>query len=146
MLYLGADHAGFELKEAIKEFLKLQEIPFEDLSAGPMVPGDDYPVVTEKLSRKVLADPANRGVLLCANGVGVCMAANKHPGIRAGIGYNLLAAETMRTDDNANVLCLAGSVLQPDFARAIVRKFLDTEFSNDERHIRRLEMVAKLEV
>ena len=146
MLYIGSDHDGFEMKEMLKEFLKLEEVPFEDLSGPTMVPGDDYPIIVGKLCKKVLAAPENFGILICDNGIGMCMAANKHAGIRAGIGYNLKAAETMRTDDDINVLCLAGGVLQPDFAKAIVRKFLETKFSGEERHVRRLEMVAKLEV
>ncbi len=146
MLYLGADHAGFELKEAIKEFLRLQTIEFEDLGPKTMVPDDDYPAVAHAVTAAVAADPEkSRGILFCANGIGVCIAANKHANIRAGIGYNLKAAETMRTDDNANILCLAGMVLQPDFARAIARKFLDTKFSGDARHVRRLAQIAKFE-
>ncbi|MCX6780592.1 MAG: RpiB/LacA/LacB family sugar-phosphate isomerase, partial [Candidatus Magasanikbacteria bacterium] len=65
--------------------------------------------------------------------------------VRAGIGYNLQAAETMRTDDDANVLCLAGRILQPDFAKAIVKKFLNTKFSGEARHVRRIAEVAALE-
>lgn len=146
MIYIGADHAGFEIKETITEFFRLQNIPFEDLGPKTMVPDDDYPEVAHKVAQHVAKDlEGSLGILFCGNGVGVCIAANKHKGIRAGIGYNLQAAETMRADDNANILCIAGRILQPDFARAIVRKFLDSRFSGDARHIRRIEQVAALE-
>lgn len=145
MIYIGADHAGFELKESVTEYLRYINIPFEDLGPKTMVPDDDYPDVAAAVAAKIAADPESRGILFCGNGVGVCVVANKHKGVRAGIGYNLQAAETMREDDDANVLCLAGRVLQPDFAKAIVKKFLMTKFSKEERHERRLKQVAALE-
>lgn len=145
MIYLGADHAGFELKNAVAEYLRYLNIPFEDLGPKTMVPDDDYPAVTAAVAEKITADPSARGILFCGTGMGVCIAANKHMGIRAGLGYSLSAAESMRAHNDANVLCLAGRVLQPDFAKAIVRKFLDTKFSGDERHTRRLAQVAQLE-
>lgn len=146
MIYIGADHAGFELKEAVVEYLRYINTPFEDLGPKTMVPDDDYPAVANAVAEKIAADPEqSRGILFCGNGVGVCVVANKHKGVRAGIGYNLQAAETMRTDDDANVLCIAGRILQPDFAKAIVKKFLATKFSGDARHVRRLKQVAELE-
>ncbi|MCX6780747.1 MAG: RpiB/LacA/LacB family sugar-phosphate isomerase [Candidatus Magasanikbacteria bacterium] len=146
MIYIGADHAGFELKEAVVEYLRYVNIPFEDLGPKTMIPDDDYPKVAHAVAEKVEADPkTDRGLLFCGNGVGVCVVANKHKGVRAGIGYNLQAAETMRTDDDANVLCLAGRILQPDFAKAIVKKFLNTKFSGEARHVRRIAEVAALE-
>lgn len=140
MLYIGADHAGFELKEAVSEYLRYINTPFEDLGPKTMVPDDDYPEVAHAVAEKVAADPtASRGILFCGTGIGVCIAANKHPGVRAGLGYNLGAAESMRAHNDANVLCIAGRVLQPDFAKAIVKKFLSTKFSGDERHLRRIK-------
>ncbi len=146
MIYIGADHAGFELKETLKDFFRLQTIEFEDVGQKTMEPGDDFPIITHKLVEKVLSGgEKSLGILLCGTGTGVCIAANKHKGIRAGIGYNLAAAETMRSEDDANILCLAGRVLQPDFARAIVRKFLDTKFSGEERRVRRLKQIEECE-
>lgn len=145
MIYIASDHAGFELKEAVKNFLSDESKEFEDLGPKTMVPDDDYPELAVKVARAVAADPENRGLLFCGNGVGVCVAANKIKNIRAGIGYNLVAAETMRTEDDANIMCLAGRVLQPDFAKAIARKFLETKFSGEERHLRRIQQIAALE-
>lgn len=147
MLYLAADHAGFELKETIKEFLRAENIQFEDLGPATMAPDDDYPPLAQMVAKKVAADKKHEthGLLLCGTANGVCMAANKIHGVRAGIGYNLAAAEALRSHNDANILCLAGRVLQPDFAKAIVRKFLETPFSGDERHARRISQIASLE-
>lgn len=146
MLYLASDHAGFELKEALKTALEKDDVKFTDLGPKTFVQEDDFVDFVIPLTEKVLAAPEeNLGILICGNGVGVCIAANKITGIRAGIGYNLFAAETMRKDDDANVLCLAGRVLQPEFAAAIMRKFINTKFSAAERHVRRLAKVAALE-
>lgn len=145
MIYIASDHAGFELKEAVKNFLSDESKEFADLGPKTMVPDDDYPELAVKVARAVAADPKNRGLLFCGNGVGVCVTANKIKNIRAGIGYNLVAAETMRTEDDANIMCLAGRVLQPDFAKAITRKFLETKFSGEERHLRRIQQITALE-
>jgi ribose 5-phosphate isomerase B len=146
MIYLGADHAGFELKEAVAEYLRYINTPFEDLGPKTMVPDDDYPIVAQSVAEKVSADPTSaRGILFCGTGIGVCIVANKFDHVRAGIGYSLSVAESMRAHNDANVLCLAGRVLQPDFAKSIVKKFLATKFSGDPRHIRRLDTLSELE-
>lgn len=137
-IYIGSDHAGFELKEKIKDFLKLNEYMPEDLTPGPIDPTDDYPDAAAKVATKVL-ETNGLGILLCGSGNGICLAANKIKGIRAVLGYNIKAAKLAREHLNANILCLAGSILQPDYAQAITRRFLETPFSDDERHKRRIE-------
>ncbi len=137
-IYLGSDHAGFELKEKIMTFLKLNEYMPEDLTPGPIDPKDDYPDIAAKVTAKVLETDA-LGILICGSGNGICMAANKIKGIRAALGYNIQTAKLAREHLNANILCLAGGVLQPDYAQAITRHFLETPFSDDERHKRRIE-------
>lgn len=139
-IYLGADHAGFELKEKIKDFLKLNEYLPEDLTPGPIDPQDDYPDAAAKVAAKVL-ETDGLGILICGSGNGICLAANKIKGIRAAVGYNTQAAKMAREHLNANILCLAGGVLQPDYAQAITRHFLEMPFSEDERHKRRIEKI-----
>ncbi|MBI5022881.1 MAG: RpiB/LacA/LacB family sugar-phosphate isomerase [Candidatus Magasanikbacteria bacterium] len=141
IIYLGADHAGFELKEKIKDFLKLNEYLPEDLTPGPIDPQDDYPDAAAKVAAKVL-ETGGLGILICGSGNGICMAANKIKGIRAALGYNTRAGKLAREHLNANILCLAGSVLQSDYAQAITRHFLETPFSEDERHKRRIEKLG----
>lgn len=144
-LYIGSDHAGFKLKEEVKKYLEFLGYSFVDVGAKAFNEKDDYPEFSQAVAEKVAADPHTKGILICGNGVGVCMAANKIKGIRAGIGYNTSVAKTMRAEDDANVLCLAGRVLSTEFARAIVRLWLETAFSGEERHLRRLKQVAAIE-
>ena len=150
-VYIGADHAGFDLKQKLIKYFEDQkvsgilEIELEDVGPAKMDPKDDYPDIVEKVVKKVRRGKTNRGVLICGNAVGVSMAANKYKGVRAGIGYNTYSAKSMREDDDTNVLCLAGRVLSQEYARAIMRIWLETAFSEEKRHKRRLEKIAALE-
>lgn len=150
-IYIGADHAGFDLKADLIKHLSEQTVngiaPFEieDVGSATMVADDDFPDIAEKVVKKVRRGKTNFGILICANGIGVCIAANKFKGIRAGIGYNTLAARTMRSDDNTNILCLAGKVLSHEYARAITRIWLETPFSEEGRFKRRLAKIEAIE-
>ncbi|HBF67503.1 MAG TPA: ribose-5-phosphate isomerase, partial [Candidatus Magasanikbacteria bacterium] len=118
----------------------------KDLGPEEFVETDDYPDYAVPLAQKVAEAPdEHKGILICGNGVGVCIAANKMKGIRAGIGYNTYAAESMRQDDDTNILCLAGRVLSDEYAMAITKKWLQTEFSGEDHHVRRLGKVGALE-
>lgn len=144
MIYLGSDHAGFELKEEIKKYLVDLKYEVDDLGAHTLNQKDDYPKFAQAVAEKVVAEGA-RGILFCGSGIGVCVVANKVKGVRAGMGYSVYAAEAGRMDDDTNVLCLAGRVLKPDEAKDIVRTWLTTDFSGAERHVRRLQQVQKIE-
>jgi len=144
-LYIASDHGGYQLKKRLLRFVQNElgrEI--EDLGPNEYVETDDYPDYVIPLAKKIIKTNG-RGIVICKNGIGVCIAANKVLGIRAGIGYNLMAAETMMRDDNTNVLCLAAKALSEDHALAIVKKWLATTFSEEERHVRRLQKVKTLE-
>ncbi|MDO8435168.1 MAG: RpiB/LacA/LacB family sugar-phosphate isomerase [bacterium] len=144
MIYLGSDHAGFDLKEEIKKYLVDLKYEVDDCGAHTMNANDDYPEYAHAVAEKVVSE-GGRGILFCGSGVGVCVVANKVPGVRAAIGYSTYAAETSRTDDDTNVLCLAGRVLKPDEAKDIVRTWLTTDFSGAERYVRRLQQIQELE-
>ena len=146
MLYIASDHRGYKLKNRITRYLENElDTKIEDLGASDYNKTDDYPDYVELLTQKVIEDQNNKGVLICGNGIGVCIGANKVKGIRAGIGYNLGVAESMRNDDNTNVLCLAADHLSEDHAMTIIKKWLTTKFSKDERHVRRLKKVEEIE-
>lgn len=145
LVYLGADHAGFALKESVKDHLENHGIPFEDLGAHVLDPSDDYPEFAAAVAKAVVRNSQAVGVVMCGNAEGIAIAANKFDGIRAGIGYSIAAAQTMRNDDNANVLSLPGRVKISDDPLAILDAFLTTPFSGEERHVRRLEELAQLE-
>ena len=145
MLYLGSDHAGFQLKEDIKKYLTQESIAFEDLGNAKYEEGDDYVDYGHNVAKRVAKEEGSKGLVFCGNAEGICMIANKVKGVRAAIGYNKFAAETSRTDDDANVLCLPGRVLTPEYARTILKLWLETNFSNEPRHQKRLEKMRKLE-
>lgn len=144
-LFIASDHGGYHLKKRIIRFIENElEGTITDIGPAAYDEDDDYPDYVVPLTKNVL-EKKGRGIVICKNGVGVCIASNKVPGIRAGIGYNTMAAETMMTDDNTNVLCLAAKGISEDLALVIVKKWLETEFSNSDRHVRRLEKIQQLE-
>lgn len=140
-VYLGADHAGFDMKESAKDHLDLQGYITEDLGAHTYDKEDDYPEYAAKVAKAVLAHPGSFGVLSCGNAEGICIAANKFVGIRAGIGYSVEAAKTMRTDDDANIICIPGLLDTEDDPLEIIETFLTTPFSGAERHKRRISQI-----
>ena len=146
MLYLGADHGGFPLKEKIKKYLEARQISFVDLGPYQANPADDYPDYARKVAGKVAAHPlGDVGVLLCRSGQGMCVAANKVKGVRAVSAWNERLAFSTRNDDFANVLCLAGDYLTPRQAEKILHTFISTPFSKEARHKRRVAKVKKME-
>ena len=141
---VGADHAGFSLKQDLVEYLEGLKYDVLDLgtdSADPV----DYPDYAEAVGRAVVEGDAERGLLVCGSGVGASVAANKIAGIRAGLCHDAYSAHQGVEHDDMNVLVLGARVIGPALARELVRGFLAANFSGAERHRRRLEKVAKLE-
>lgn len=144
-LYIASDHGGHKLKKRLLRYIENQlKLTIFDLGPEKYDETDDYPDYAIPLAEKVAKEDA-KGILICKNGIGVCMAANKVKGIRAGIGYSTMAAETMMEDDNTNILCLAAKGLSEDHAMAVTKTWLETKFGGEERHIRRLQKIAALE-
>lgn len=141
-VFLGADHAGFLFKNTLKDALHVLGYVIEDLGAHELVADDDYPEYASKVAHAVLAHPGSKGVLLCGSAEGMCMAANKFEGIRAGVGFSQEAARLMRTDDDANIICVPTRIALVDDKVEIVKMFLETPFSNEPRHIRRINEIA----
>ncbi|HEY4497205.1 MAG TPA: RpiB/LacA/LacB family sugar-phosphate isomerase [Candidatus Paceibacterota bacterium] len=145
-IYLGADHRGFSLKEALKRALIRDGYGVEDVGAFVQDPNDDYPDFAYAVAQKVAKTPEeNRGVLICGSGMGMDVVANKVKGIRATVAYSKESAAHARTNDDINIITLAGDVLSFDEAVKITDVFLKTPFSNEERHLRRLEKITKIE-
>ena len=152
MIYLGADHAGFELKEKVKDYLKQKGLEVEDLGAHTLDKNDDYPDYAKAVADKVAADPSAKGILLCSSAEGIWIAANKIKGIRAVAVWTTMSAKLSREHNDANVLCLSGGqTLTPipgtsfEDAKEIIDTWLDTPFSGEERHVRRIEKISALE-
>lgn len=142
-IYLGADHRGFDLKNTLAKYLTKHGYEVEDEGDIRLDPGDDFPEFAGRVAAKILADkdPSSRGILICSNGQGMCMAANRHRGIRAAMGYDVESARSTRNDDNSNVLCLPASTLEKDEANTIVETWLSTPFAAAPRYIRRLKQI-----
>ncbi len=141
---LGADHAGFELKEIVKAHvleLKHEVLDLGTWSTEPV----DYPKFSETVALAVRDGSAERGILMCGSGVGASVAANKIPGIRAGLCHDYYSAHQGVEHDNMNILVMGGRVIGEFVALELVRAFLDARYTAEERHQRRLEMVAAIE-
>jgi ribose 5-phosphate isomerase B len=146
MIYIGADHGGYKLKEFLKQYLNKQKIAFVDLGAKTLKPGDDYPDFAKLVAAKVKLNPKiNSGILICRSGQGVCIVANKFKGVRAALVWNTKEAKMSRTDDMTNVLCLPADYVSKSVAENIVGVWLATNYSKDKRHIRRIQKISKLE-
>ena len=143
MIAIASDHAGYALKGLIIDHLKERGVPVEDLGCGgePV----DYPLYADKLCRAVVDGTYERGILVCGTGIGMSIAANKIPGIRAALCADCYSAEMTRQHNDANVLCLGGRTLGSELAKKIVDTYLAAEFSGAEHHTRRIEMIKKLE-
>jgi len=141
---LGSDHAGFELKSRLLRFLELEGHAVVNVGTdGPA--SVDYPDYTRKVADAVRGGQAERGIMICGSGVGASVAANKIPGIRAGLCHDTFSARQCVEDDDVNVLCLGGRVVGSELACEIVRVFLAARMSNAERHARRRGKVQALE-
>jgi RpiB/LacA/LacB family sugar-phosphate isomerase len=143
-LALGADHAGYELKQALASWLREAGHEVLDLGTGSTDPVD-YPDYAEAVGRAVLEERAERGVLICGSGVGASVAANKLPGIRAGLCHDTYSAHQGVEHDAMNVLVLGARVIGVELARELVRNYLGAQFSGEARHQRRLQKITALE-
>jgi ribose 5-phosphate isomerase B len=144
MIALGSDHAGLELKKAIMAHLDEKNVAYKDY--GTYTPDScDYAVYAEKTARAVASGECEKGLLFCGTGVGISIAANKVRGIRAACCSDAFSAEMTRLHNDANILCLGGRVVSKEKAIELVDLFLNTEFSGEERHSRRIAQITDLE-
>ena len=141
---VGSDHAGFPLKEVVRKFLSETGFEVEDVGTHN-TDSVDYPDFAEKVAEAVLSGRCERGVLICGSGVGASVAANKIPGIRAGLCHDTYSAHQGVEHDHMNVLVLGGRVIGEEMARELVRSYVNAKFSDEERHLRRLKKVTAIE-
>ena len=142
---IGADHAGYELKEIIGHFLGSLGHQVLDLGTANSTTPVDYPDYAEAVGLAVLEQNAERGLVICGSGVGASVAVNKIPGIRAGLCHDTYSAHQGVEHDDMNVLVLGARIIGVELARELVRAFLKAEFTNEPRHQRRLAKVKGLE-
>tara|TARA_Y100000310_G_C20606428_1_gene775713 strand:+ start:577 stop:1020 length:444 start_codon:yes stop_codon:yes gene_type:complete len=142
-LIIGSDHAGYKLKEEIKDFLKGLKHKVKDYGTDS-VESVDYPQFGYKVAKDV-AKEKSVGILVCGSGIGMSIIANKVEGVRAALCHDEYTAEAARKHNDANVLCLGSRVLEGKDAKGIVKKFLETKASAEERHKRRVDEIKDLE-
>ncbi len=142
---VGADHAGFHLKEQLAELLREQGHEVHDVGAHEHDPADDFPDFALALAERVASGGSERGVMVCGSGVGASVAANKTPGIRAAVCHDSYSAHQGVEHDDMNVLCLGARIVGIEVAKELVANFLAAEFSGEERHMRRLRKVIAME-
>jgi len=145
MIYLGTDHGGYQLKEELKVYLSENNIPAEDLGAHSFDPDDDYPDFIIPVAEKVASDPQSLGLIIGRSGNGEAIAANKVKGVRAALCLNEEMARKAREHNNANIVSLGADYISLEEAKKIIEAFIKTTFSNETRHVRRIEKIKKLE-
>jgi ribose 5-phosphate isomerase B len=143
---IAADHGGFALKGQVAELLRRSGYEVVDFGAHRLDGADDYPDFIIPLARAVAAGEVERGVAICGSGVGASIAANKVPGVRAGLIHDVFSAHQGVEDDDMNVFCLGGQVIGPALAGELIETFLTAHFSGARRHQRRLAKVHALEI
>lgn len=141
---IGSDHGGFRLKEEIKDYLTENNIAFRDFGTYS-ADSVDYPDIARNVAGAVVGGECSRGILICGTGIGISIAANKIKGIRAALCHDVFSAQMSREHNDANILAMGERVIGPGLARAIVEKWLATEFSGG-RHSKRVCKIADLEV
>jgi len=142
---IATDHGGFDLKDELLTQLRVAGYEVVDFGAHCLNPNDDYPDFVIPLARAVVAGEVERGVAICGSGVGAAVCANKVSGIRAAIIHDHFSARQGVEDDHMNIICMGGRTVGPAVAWDLVQTFLTAEFSQAERHLRRLGKVASLE-
>ena len=140
MIALGSDHGGYGLKQEVIKHLKERGLEYKDYGCYSEE-SCDYPVYGRAVAEAVASGECECGIIICGTGIGISITANKVPGIRAALCHDCFSAEATRQHNDANVLAMGARVIGPGLALKIVDLFLDTPFSNDERHVRRIGMI-----
>ena len=140
MIAIGSDHGGFALKQALMKHLEARGLAYKDYGTYTEA-SCDYPVYAKAVANAVASGECERGIIICGTGIGVSITANKIPGIRAALCGDCFSAEATRQHNDANILCMGARVTGEGLALKIADIFLDTPFSEDERHKRRISMI-----
>lgn len=142
MIALGCDQGGYELMQEVKKHLEKRGLEYKDFGTYSM-DSVDYPVYGKKVAHAVADGTCEKGILICGTGIGISICANKVKGVRAALCHDVFSAQATREHNDANVLAMGGRVVGPGLALMIVDTFLDTPFSEAERHIRRIAMLEE---
>jgi ribose 5-phosphate isomerase B len=141
---LGSDHGGYQLKENLKKYLKELNVEYKDFGCNSEK-SVDYPDIGFKIAREVKNRKYDKGILICSTGIGMSIVANKIKGIRASLCHDVFSARYAREHNDANILTLGGRVIDSELAKEIVKVWLNTDFSGEERHLKRLNKIKQEE-
>ena len=142
MIGLGCDHGGLELKNVIIDYLKKNGIEYKDYGTYTSE-SVDYPKYAKLVANAVASGECDRGILICGTGIGISIAANKVKGIRCALCHDVFSANATREHNDSNILAMGGRVIGPGPAVEVVKAWLETDFSGDERHLRRIKMIEE---
>ena len=145
MIALGCDHGGYDLMQEVIAYLDGKGIAYKNLGCSDGKTSVDYPGYGRKVAKAILSGECDKGIVICGTGIGISIAANRYKGIRAALCSDCFSAEATRLHNDANILAMGGRVLGPGLAVKIVDTFLNTEFSGDERHARRISKIEEYE-
>ena len=140
MIALGCDHGGYDLMQEVKAHLEERGIEYKDYGTYTKE-SCDYPVYGKKVANAIVSGECEKGILICGTGIGISIAANKVKGIRAAVVSDCFSAQATREHNDANIIAFGGRVVGAGLALKIVDTFLDTPFSNGERHVKRISMI-----
>ena len=140
MIAIGSDHGGYDLKQLVIQYLEETQIPYQDMGCDSRA-SVDYPVYGKAVAQAVADGSCEKGIVICTTGIGISIAANKVPGVRCALCSDTLSARMTRLHNNANVLAMGGGMIGPNLALDIVETFLNTPFSEEEKHKRRVDML-----
>ncbi|NLK21830.1 MAG: ribose 5-phosphate isomerase B [Epulopiscium sp.] len=140
MLAIGSDHGGYELKQEIIRYLEEKNISYKDVGCYS-AEACDYSEFGKSVANLIIEGICEKGIIICGTGIGISIAANKVKGIRAALCHDCFSAQAAREHNNANILAMGARVIGPGHALKVIETFLGTEFSNEERHIRRIGQI-----
>ncbi len=142
MIAIGSDHGGFELKEVVTAHLKEKGIAYKDFGCYG-TDSCDYPIFGRAVAEAVAAGECEKGIVICTTGIGISITANKIKGVRCALCSDTLTAQMTRLHNDANVLAMGGGIVGPNLGVSIVDAFLQTEFSEEEKHVRRIGLIEQ---
>lgn len=142
MIAIGSDHGGYDLKELVKKHLEERGITYKDVGCNDKS-SCDYPIYGRAVANAVASGECEKGIVICTTGIGISITANKVKGIRAALCADSLSAKLTRLHNNANVLAIGAGIVGPNLGIEIVDAFIDTEFSGEERHQRRIDLIEE---
>lgn len=143
MIAIGSDHGGFDLKQRVIQYLEAKNIPYQDMGCGSKE-SCDYPVFGHAVAKAVANGQCDKGIVICTTGIGISISANKIKGIRCALCADVLSAKMTRLHNDANVLAMGAGIVGENLALEIVETFLNTPFSKEERHQRRIDLIEQI--